>query len=154
MMEHLRTVPTITHALLDHLTAIVLIVSPWILDYHMVRGAAVNSAMVFGGCLAACNLLTAHELGLYPLLSMRRHFQLDVILGVLLAASPWLLGFHDRVYLPHVIAGSIITLLPLFSVRRPFDGSIYTEVVIRAGKAEVIRYARSSESSGTMGPWE
>jgi hypothetical protein len=150
-MQHLRFVPTLTHGLVDNLLGILMAISPWIFDFHAVRGEAVLAPILFGGLLIASGLLTRHEMGLANLLGMRAHLVIDVVLGLLLALSPFVLGFSDRVFLPHVLAGSFLTLLPLFSVREPFDENKYTEVVIRNGRAEVVRYARSSDSSTSMG---
>jgi hypothetical protein len=33
------------------------------------------------------------------------HLATDVAAGALLAVSPWLFGFADRVYLPHLVVG-------------------------------------------------
>jgi hypothetical protein len=38
---------------------------------------------------------------------MKAHLALDVLSGIVLAASPWLFDFADRVYLPHLILGLI-----------------------------------------------
>jgi hypothetical protein len=62
-------------------------------------------------------MLTAYELGLLKLLPMPMHLILDGIGGIVLAASPFLLGFADRVYLPHLlfrlfsVAASLVTRL-------------------------------------------
>ena len=36
---------------------------------------------------------------------MRIHLLFDLTNGIILAASPWLFGFADVVYLPHLIFG-------------------------------------------------
>jgi hypothetical protein len=148
-MQHLRTVPTLTHGLLDNLAGIVLVVAPWIFDFQTIRGAAMHTPMIFGTLLLLSNILTKHELGLLRIISFRMHLRLDVLIGIGLAFSPWSFSFHDRVFLPHLLGGLFIALLPIFSVRKPFDESRFTEVVIREGGVEVIRYARSSDSSSS-----
>lgn len=35
------------------------------------------------------------------------HLLFDLLSGILLAASPWLFGFADQVYLPHLIIGML-----------------------------------------------
>jgi hypothetical protein len=53
----------------------------------------------------AYSLLTAYELGAAPLIPMTGHLALDFFSGAFLAVSPWLLGFHDQVWIPHVLFG-------------------------------------------------
>ena len=36
---------------------------------------------------------------------MKTHLTLDFIAGLFLALSPWLFGFNDWVFLPHLIIG-------------------------------------------------
>ena len=146
-MQHPRYIPTLTHGLLDHLLGIVMIVSPWIFEYHAARGMAVQVPFVLGGALVITSLFTRFEMGVIKLLKVRTHLWIDVAIGVVLAASPWLFGFSDRIYLPHLIGGSVIAIIPFFTVEKPFDESRYTEVVIKEGRAEVIRYARSTDNS-------
>ncbi|MPR13464.1 hypothetical protein FS320_42255 [Microvirga tunisiensis] len=49
--------------------------------------------------------LTAYELGLIKILPMSLHLILDGLGGIALAASPFLFGFSDWVYWPHVLFG-------------------------------------------------
>ncbi len=147
IMQHLRSIPTLTHGLLDHLLGMIMIVSPWIFDFHAVRGVAVYVPSIIGGALVVNSLFTRYEMGLVKWIPVSLHVKLDVVLGISLAISPWAWGFADRVFLTHLLGGACIALLPLFSVRKPFDESIFTEVIIREGKAEVIRYARSTDRS-------
>jgi hypothetical protein len=36
---------------------------------------------------------------------MRTHLMIDLFSGIFLAASPWLFGFADEIYLPHLVLG-------------------------------------------------
>jgi hypothetical protein len=45
--------------------------------------------------------------GLVPVISIPVHLELDSANGLLLAASPWLLGFAHQVCWPHVLLGLI-----------------------------------------------
>jgi len=49
---------------------------------------------------------------------MAMHLNIDIITGLLFAASPWLLGFADQVYLPHVILGLFETVAALTTSRQ------------------------------------
>ena len=53
---------------------------------------------------------TDYELGVVKKIQMPIHLMLDALGGVLLAVSPWMLGFDDRVWMPHVILGAVEVL--------------------------------------------
>ncbi len=146
-MQRLRYIPTLTHALLDHLLGIVLIISPWIFDFHSARGSAVYVPFVLGGCIVINSLSTRFEMGVVKWIPVKHHLIVDSAIGICLALSPWLLDFSDQIFLPHLIGGLLVAAIPLFSVHKPFDESTYTEVIIREGRAEVVRYARSTDNS-------
>jgi hypothetical protein len=48
---------------------------------------------------------TAYEAGIVRSIPMSGHLAADAVLGIIMAASPWLFGFADVVYLPHLILG-------------------------------------------------
>jgi len=56
------------------------------------------------------------------------HLMLDTASGVLLAASPWLFGFADRVYLPHLLLG-------LFEIAASSMTRLTPATLPRAGRA-------------------
>ena len=43
------------------------------------------------------------------------HFRIDMLAGLLMAASPWLFRFYENVYLPHVLLGFALFLSSLFT---------------------------------------
>ena len=65
------------------------------------------------------SLVTDYELGLVHWIPMPVHLSLDAASGVVLAASPWLFGFHDRVYLPHLIFNLFEIVASLITRPRP-----------------------------------
>jgi hypothetical protein len=100
----MRIIPTKVHGVLDYLVGVLLIASPWLFDFA--RGGAETWVPVMLGVAAIVySLLTNYEMGAYKTLSMRTHLTLDMLSGVILAASPWVFGFSDEVYMPHVILG-------------------------------------------------
>jgi len=52
-------------------------------------------------------------------LTMPTHLTLDLVSGILLAASPWIFGFADHVYLPHLVLGIIEIGASLMTKREP-----------------------------------
>ncbi len=100
----MKIIGTKTHGYLDYIMGILLIASPWIFDFDR-GGAETWVPVILGAGTLLYSLFTDYELGISRQLSMRTHLALDLAGGVLLAVSPWLFGFADYVYLPHLILG-------------------------------------------------
>lgn len=115
----MRWIPTQMHGVLDYLWGVLLLTAPWLFGFAE-GGAETWIAVVLALGAIVYSLLTDYELGVARVLSMRAHLLLDFVGGLLLAASPWLLGFADRVWLPHVAFG-------LFSVA----ASLMTQTRVR-----------------------
>lgn len=81
----------------------VLIIFPWLLDLE--SDAAIWVPVILGAGAIAYSLLTDYELGVLRRLPMSTHLILDMLSGTVLAASPWLFGFADEVWVPHVVLG-------------------------------------------------
>jgi hypothetical protein len=47
------------------------------------------------------------------------HLMLDVGMGAVLLASPWLFGFSGVIRWPHVLFGVIYIVVPLLTAREP-----------------------------------
>lgn len=98
--------PTRIHGMLDYLMAALLIASPWLLGFAD-NEAARWVPVVLGAGVLLYSLFTDYELGAVRKLQMPAHLLLDAVGGILLAASPWILGFDDRVWMPHVVLGAV-----------------------------------------------
>lgn len=98
-------ISTKIHGYLDYGMGILLIILPFILGFP--EGAATWVFVILGAGTIVYSLFTDYELGWKRVLSMKTHLGLDVAAGILLAASPWIFGFADEVYLPHLIFGVI-----------------------------------------------
>jgi hypothetical protein len=68
-------------------------------------GAAQYLPQALGAAIMGMSVMTDYELSLARLIPMPAHLGVDMLGGVLLAASPWLFGFSNRVYWPHLILG-------------------------------------------------
>jgi hypothetical protein len=61
--------------------------------------------IILGAMALLYSLMTRYELGMMKVIPMKTHLTLDVLSGIVLAASPWIFNFDERVYLPHLILG-------------------------------------------------
>lgn len=119
----MRFIPTKIHGFLDYSVGLLLIAAPWL--FHFNHGGAETSVPVFLGIAAIIySLFTNYELGIIRRLSMRMHLTMDLLSGVLLALSPWIFGFHDYVYLPHVVLGILEIGASLLTKTQP-QGSMH-----------------------------
>ena len=100
----MKVISTKVHGVLDYLMGIILIASPWLLDFNR-EGAETWVPVILGAGVILYSLITDYELSISKTISMKTHLTLDVLSGVFLAASPWIFGFDDYVYLPHLILG-------------------------------------------------
>jgi hypothetical protein len=110
----MRFLPTRIHGFVDYLWGILLVPMPHLAGFAD-NEAATWVAWIFGAAAILYSLATDYELGLVRLIPMRAHLGLDGLAGAILAASPWLFGFADRVRWPHLafglfsVAASLIT---------------------------------------------
>lgn len=100
----MRFINSKTHGIMDYLMALLLIISPFIFGFWQ-DGAAGWVLILLGAGLILYSLFTDYEVGFSKSIPLKTHLTLDVISGVFLAISPWLFGFADQVFWPHVIFG-------------------------------------------------
>jgi hypothetical protein len=81
-----------------------LILSPWLFNFD--NGGAETWVPVIVGIMVLIQaLMTNFELGVFKTVSMAIHLRMDFIIGLFLAASPWLFNFDEYIWEPHVIFG-------------------------------------------------
>ena len=105
------------HGFIDYFVGIMLIAGPAV--FHFENAIEVFIPAVFGVIQITYCLFTRYEFGFFPAISMRKHLRVDMITGALLAASPWIFGFAEYVWQPHVLLGSLQMLIALFSRAYP-----------------------------------
>lgn len=94
------------HGMLDYFVGIGLIFAPHIFGFA--TGGPEQAVPVFLGATAIIySLFTNYELGAVKLLPFRAHLGLDLVHGIVLASSPWVFGFAERVWVPHLILGCV-----------------------------------------------
>jgi len=90
--------------MIDYATGLLLIVAPYLFGFAD-GSAAQYIPQAIGAGILVMSLFTDYELSLSRVIPLPAHLGVDVLGGILLAASPWLFGFADRVYWPHLIVG-------------------------------------------------
>ena len=85
----MRLMSTLTHSILDYLTAPALLLLPGLLSWDRHARAVFTLA---GAGLLAYSICTRYELGVYKALPMKAHLTLDALSGIGLAALPLVLG--------------------------------------------------------------
>jgi hypothetical protein len=113
-----QVIPTRIHGVLDYATGLLLIAAPYLLGFAD-GSAAQWVPMILGVATIGASLMTRYELGVYGLIPMPMHLMLDAGSAVLLIASPWLFGFADRVYWPHVVVGVFELVVGALSRTQP-----------------------------------
>jgi hypothetical protein len=117
----MRFLPSRIHGVIDYLWGIALLATPWLFGFSEVA-AATWLAVIFGIGAILYSVVTDYELGVFRILPMNLHLGLDGLGGAFLAASPWLFGFADRVFWPHLAFGLfsvVASLVTRMDVRQP-----------------------------------
>ncbi len=116
-------ISTKVHGYLDYIMGIVLIIAPWLLGFAE-GGAETWIPVILGAAVILYSLGTNYELGVTDAISMRGHLWLDGISGAFLALSPWLFGFADFVFWPHLILGIAEFLAAVSTESVPYQHSV------------------------------
>lgn len=109
-------IDTKTHGIIDYLTGALLLVAPYLFGFAN-GGVEQWFPQVIGAAMLLMSLLTNYELSAAKVIPLKVHLTVDVIGGILLAASPWLFGFADFIWWPHLIVGLMEILVPLITKR-------------------------------------
>lgn len=104
-----------THRILDLLLSIGLIAYAWLAEFPTDDPVVPASLMVAGIVLLTYGLFTRFQKVNRGSISLKAHMILDALLGLGLAATPWILSFASAVYKPHLIGGGILVFLALTS---------------------------------------
>lgn len=100
----MRFIPTSVHGVLDYLVGTLLFMAPWLLHFAS-GGADTLVPVTLGLATILYSFFTDYELGPAKAISMPTHLWMDVGAGALLAVSPWLFGFSEVVFWPHLLVG-------------------------------------------------
>ena len=114
----MRFISTRVHGVMDYFMAALLIASPWIFGFAT-GDIEMWLPIILGVAMFLMSLFTDYELGMVKLVGWRMHLMVDAVSGLLLAASPWLFGFSDRVWAPHLVFGLLEICASLFTSTQP-----------------------------------
>ncbi|WP_205511545.1 SPW repeat domain-containing protein [Longitalea arenae] len=106
------------HGYIDYIMGTLLIAAPWIFNFAR-DDASTFIPPILGITTIIYSLMTRYELSQARMIPMRRHLLLDTLVSLFLIASPWLFGFNDYIWEPHVILGCIGLLIVFISKREP-----------------------------------
>jgi len=111
-------IPTRVHGVIDYVWGVLLIAAPFLFGFDD-GDVAQWLPMAIGLVAILYSLLTRYELGLVHAIPMSVHLGLDVLAGLFLAISPWLFGFADRIWWPHLVFGGLAVIIASMTERRP-----------------------------------
>jgi phosphatidylserine synthase len=107
-------IDTKMHGAIDYAMAFLLLLLPYMLSLDEPQ-AENNVLYILGTSVLVYSMITDYELGLLKLLPFRVHLLLDAAGGIVLACSPWLFGFADRIWLPYVVLGAVSLIVVLLT---------------------------------------
>lgn len=126
----MKTMSRKSHAILDYGSVILLFASPWLFNFNNVP-AAKTIVMVSAILILVMSLMTNYEAGVAKMVPMRMHLSADVLLGIFLAASPWLFNFSGETYTFHLLMGVVAILAGVFTTKESLKRSYNQESMAR-----------------------
>ena len=111
-------ISSFTHGILDYLTGILLVASPWIFQFDNVRAES-SIAWTFGGALLLLSVMTDYELSLLRFVPLPIHRFCDLLFGILLVGAPI-----------HFATSTIPSVIFIGAGLMEFGGALFT----RSGK--------------------
>jgi hypothetical protein len=119
----MRFIPTKVHGVLDYSSGLLLILAPWLFGFAT-GGPAQIIPIVIGLMIITMSIFIDYEAGVVRTLSMPFHLTMDVIAGFFLAVSPWLFGFAELIFWPHLIFGLLEMGAGLLTQRVPASNTV------------------------------
>lgn len=92
------------HTIIGLVVGVVLLLAPQMFRFDD-NQAATLITMGVGFFIIISELVTTSRMSPLKLIPMRIHLILDYVTGIFLILSPWLFGFSEEVWVPHVIVG-------------------------------------------------
>ena len=112
----MKILDTRTHGIIDYLTGALLIIAPYLFGFAT-GGVEQWLPQILGAMIIVMSLITDYELSVAKVIPLGVHLGVDIAGGVLLAISPWLFGFADIIWWPHLLVGLMEIVVPLITKR-------------------------------------
>lgn len=109
---------TRVHAYLDFILALLLVTAPWWGGFAGLNPETAI-ALAVGLAIAGYALATDNELGVVKRLQMPLHLWIDALAGIVVATSPWVFSFDQRVWVPHLVGGILLMVVAALSQTIP-----------------------------------
>lgn len=96
------------HSVIGFIVGVALLFAPSIFGFSDLGGVAVWLPRVLGVIVILSELTVRGSFSGMGFVPMRMHIGTDVLMGLLLALSPWLFGFADEsanAWVPHLVVG-------------------------------------------------
>lgn len=122
-------IDTRTHGIIDYVTGVLLLVAPYLFGFAT-GGIEQWLPQLLGAMTIVMSLITRYELSVAKVIPLKVHLGVDIVSGVLLAVSPWLFGFADLIWWPHLLVGLMEIVIPLLTDRDTHVGDTHR----RAGR--------------------
>lgn len=114
----MNLISTRTHGIIDYLTGMLLILAPYLFGFST-GGIEQWLPQIIGVAIIGMSLITRYELSAAKIIPLGVHLGTDVVAGALLAVSPWLFGFSELIWWPHLLVGLMEIVVALLTKRRP-----------------------------------
>lgn len=109
-------IDTRTHGIIDYLTGALLIVAPYLFGFAT-GGIEQWLPQLLGAAIIVMSLFTRYELSIARVIPLKLHLGVDLASGALLAVSPWLFGFANLIWWPHLVVGVVEIVVVVMTTR-------------------------------------
>ncbi len=116
----MNVLSTRAHGVIDYLTGALLILVPYLFGFAT-GGIEQWLPQILGLAILGMSLITRYELSVAKIIPLGVHLGVDFAGGLLLAVSPWLFGFAEIVWWPHLLIGLMEIAVAAITQRQPRD---------------------------------
>ncbi len=115
--NHIKIIHSRTHAIIDYVMGAVWMAMPWLLKFAD-NDAATWVPVIAGGFTIFYSLITDYNASIFEVISMKSHLVIDRVVGFFVMLSPWIFGFANQIWQPHLLTGFIVVLVSFITVPR------------------------------------